>query len=70
MYSPTNRVRGIITIDPNGVYRIRTEFWDTSDWDVGAAYWAHDHLGTLTDTLENARILCRERMLQTVSPPE
>jgi len=31
MYSPSNLVRGIITIDANGVYRIRTEFWDTRD---------------------------------------
>ena len=69
IYSPSNLVRGIITVDAHGVYRIRTEFWDTRDWDVaGAAFWAQAHLGTFTDTVENARTLCRERMLETVAP--
>ena len=69
MYGASNLVRGIITADAHGVYRIRTEFWDTRDWDVaGAAFWEQDHLGTFTDTVENARVLCRERMRETVVP--
>ena len=64
LYSPSNYLRGIITIDPQGIYRVRTEHWDTSDWYIaGSAYWAQDHLGTFTDTLENARKLCKEKML-------
>ena len=63
IYSPSNYVRGVITRDSRGIYRVRTEFWDTGDWDVArAAYWAQEHLGTFVDTLENARELCREQI--------
>jgi hypothetical protein len=65
-YSQSNHVRGIITVDSNGVYRVRTEFWETGDWHpAGIAFWSQWHLGTFTDSLENARMLCRERMAET-----
>ena len=67
-YSENSHVRGIITLDANGVYRVRTEFWDTGDWEVaGVAYWGHAHLGTFADTLDNARALCREAMAATAT---
>jgi len=67
-YSTSNLARGIITVDAQGVYRVRTEFWDTSDWDSGGTpFWAPAHGGTFTDSLEKARQLCRERLHETVS---
>jgi len=66
IYSATNTVRGIISVDSNGVYRVRTEFWDTGDWlTARVAFWNQGHLGTVTDTLDSARLLCRERMAAT-----
>lgn len=63
IYSPSNYVRGIITRDSRGTYRVRTEFWDTGDWEIAqVAFWSQEHLGTFTDTLDNARKLCREQM--------
>ncbi len=69
IYSATTMVRGIITVDPRGVYRVRTELWDNRDWESGGTpFWSQIHLGTFTDTLENARVLCRERMAETEAP--
>ena len=34
MYSPSHDIRGIITVDSTGLYRVCTEYWDTSDWDI------------------------------------
>ena len=64
IYSPSNYVRGIISRDPRGIFRVRTEFWDTGDWDIArVAYWGQEHIGTFVDTLENARKLCQEWVL-------
>ena len=64
IYSASNHVRGIITRDTRGIYRVRTEYWSTGDWEIArVAYWQQEHVGTFTDTLENARKLCREWML-------
>jgi hypothetical protein len=63
LYSASKLVRGIITKDSRGIYRVRTEFWDTGDWEIArVAYWCEEHVGTFTDTLENARQLCGEHM--------
>lgn len=63
IYSSSNYVRGIISRDARGIYRVRTEFWDTGDWDIARiAYWGQEHIGTFADTLENARKLCQEQM--------
>lgn len=70
IYSPSNSVRGKITKDSAGVFRVRTQFWDLSDWElVGMAYWSQEHLGTFTDTLENARKLCGELMSESRYAP-
>lgn len=64
IYSSSNNVRGIITIDSKGLYRILSEFWDIADWQSsGTAFWNQDQMGTFTDTLENAQKLCREYLL-------
>jgi len=64
MYSASSTVRGIVTVDPQGNYRVRTEYWDVRYWaEEHIAYWHQDHLGTFTDTLENARKLCLEHIL-------
>lgn len=56
IYAHANRVRGIVTVDERGVYRVRTELWDTSDWDVGGSpFWSHVFGPAFTDTLERAR---------------
>lgn len=62
-YSESSKVRCIVTVDEDGIFRVRTEFWDTSDWDiVSMAFWAEGHSGIFTDTLEQARVLCSEYM--------
>jgi|SRR6185369_14067314 hypothetical protein len=64
MYSPSRRVRGIITVDDKGVFRVLTQFWDTSDWGVvRSAFWAPGHLGSFTDTKDRALSLCREALV-------
>jgi hypothetical protein len=66
IYSVGNHIRGIITVDPKGLYRVRTEVWDTGDWDSARiAFWNQGLLGTITDTLDNARVLCHERIAET-----
>ena len=61
LYSPSDCERAIITRDELGVYRIRIEFWDTSDWErVGEAFWWHRFSGSLTDSFETAQQLARE----------
>jgi hypothetical protein len=63
IYSTSSAVRGIVTIDPQGIYRVRTEYWDVGDWaEAHRAYWNQDHIGTFTDSLENARRLCHEHI--------
>jgi hypothetical protein len=63
LYSPSQRERGIITLDAQGLFRVRTDFWDVSDWDfIREAYWCQKHIGTFTDTLTSARTLCLERL--------
>jgi len=66
IYSASGHVRGIISRDSRGVFRVCTEFWDTSDWEAaGQAFWAEEYAGILTDTLERARELCWEHILRS-----
>jgi hypothetical protein len=56
IYAHANRVRGIITVDERGIYRVRAEVWNTSDWDVGGSpFWDLVSAGIFADTLERAR---------------
>ena len=66
IYSHGKDVRGIIAVDSNGTYRVRTEYWDVRHWeDERVAFWNQGLLGTKTDTLDNARLLCRARLAET-----
>jgi hypothetical protein len=68
VYARSKRLRCVISIDAAGIYRVRTDFWDTSDWDiVGEAFWVEQHSGTLVDTLEHAKCLCLEHMHELMS---
>ena len=61
IYTRSKEMRCLITIDKEGIYRVRTEFWDTSDWDiVTEAFWSEQSSGTLVDNLEHARQICSE----------
>ncbi len=63
IYAQSKKVRCVITVDATGIYRVRTDFWDTSDWDVvGDAFWAEMHSGTLVDTFEHGKRLCFEHL--------
>jgi hypothetical protein len=71
IYSPRHEVRGIITVDSTGTYQVRTEYWNVRHWeDERVAFWNQGLLGTRTDTLDNARVLCRERLAETHPPKE
>lgn len=62
-YDESQFHRAIITRDTAGVYRVRTEVWDTTHWDeLQTAFWCQGHLGTFTDTLDSARLLASEHL--------
>jgi len=63
LYSESKSERAIITHDTSGIHRIHVQFWDSSDWKAGqGAFWYDGGGGTLTDTIEQARKLARERL--------
>jgi hypothetical protein len=67
--SPAGTERAGITRDERGVYRVYTERW-AEDWDfTGCAEWTGSggHDGSLTDTLDRARIVARERLRHTTT---
>src|ERR1700683_4921273 len=65
-YSSNNTYRALLIQDDRGHFRVSCEKWDTSDWEYCAdAFWSQIGRGiTLTDTLENARKLARERLVE------
>ena len=67
LYSQHNEFRAIVTKRREGTFRVRREKWDLGDWDViGEGYWNEDDHGTtLTDRIETARVLAREKLLAT-----
>jgi hypothetical protein len=47
-----------------GVYRLRGQRWAVEDWEIaGTAFWFQSDVGTLTDTIENARTLAKELLV-------
>jgi hypothetical protein len=61
VYSRSNRLRAVTSVDASGLYRVKTEFWNVSDWEVARfADWSCDHEGTFTDTADNAQKLSLE----------
>jgi hypothetical protein len=64
LYSDSKHCRAIITRDTPGTYRVYVQSWDTSDWKIaGEAFWSGHGSGSLTDTLEVARTLAREKLV-------
>jgi hypothetical protein len=64
IYSDSKRERAIITVDESGDYRIRVQWWDTSDWKAGyGAFWYGHDIGSHTDSIERARKLADEALL-------
>jgi hypothetical protein len=62
-YDESRCHRAIITRDDTGIFRVRTEVWDTSCWnELQTAFWCQRHLGTFTDTLDSARLLASEHL--------
>ena len=64
IYPADGEYRAVVTRDAAGLLHVRCEMWDTSEWDSSnIAFWIPFGQGaTLTDTIENARILARERL--------
>jgi hypothetical protein len=61
VYSASGSDRAIIGLGSDGVYRVRTEHWNVSEWySDGLAFWSQCHLSTFTDTLEDAKRLAEE----------
>ena len=71
IYSPTKKYRAVVTRDQAGLFRVHAQRWDNEDWDVGGSpHWCPYTRGvTITDTLENARMLARDK-LALVEPPK
>ena len=67
LYSQHDEFRTIITKRREETFRVRREKWDLGDWDaIGEGYWNEDDHGTtLTDRIETARVLAREKLLAT-----
>jgi hypothetical protein len=67
LFSRKNNYRAIITKTRQGTFHVIREKWDLSDWDfIGKGYWnQNDQFKTLTDRLETARQLAREKLTET-----
>jgi hypothetical protein len=54
------------TRDGKGLVRVRCEFWNLSEWEQsGIGFWNPRGKGaTITDTIDNARALARERLIE------
>src|ERR1700722_18907061 len=58
--------RAVLFRDSIGNIRVRCEMWDLSDWEsYSGAFWNQVTQGTtISDTIDNARLLARERLLE------
>jgi hypothetical protein len=66
-FSRRNLFRAVIIRSFQGLFRIRRDRWDVFDFEIiGKGYWSQDDQGsTLTDTIEIARVLAREKLSET-----
>jgi hypothetical protein len=66
LYSEDLRYRAVLVRDSSAYLRVRYEMWDLSEWpNSGFAFWGQVGQGTtITDTIDNARLLARERLLE------
>jgi hypothetical protein len=64
LYSEDSRHRAVLVRDSSDNLRVRCEMWDLSEWEnSGLAFWGPAGQGTtITDTIDNARLLARERL--------
>jgi hypothetical protein len=66
LYSENLRYRAVLVRDSSGYLRVRYEMWNLSEWENSdVAFWGQVGQGTtITDTIDNARQLARERLLE------
>lgn len=66
-FSQNSKFRAIITKRKEGTFCVRREKWDLSEWEfIGKGFWNPNEPGTtLTDRIETARTLAREKLLST-----
>jgi hypothetical protein len=66
VYSCDNRYRAVLLRDDLGLFRVSCDKWDLSQWvSSGYAFWNPVGRGlTIVDSLENARLLARQRLLE------
>jgi hypothetical protein len=64
IYSEDSRHRAVLVRDTSDHLRVRCEMWDLSEWEnSGFAFWSPVGKGTtITDTIDNARLLAGERL--------
>ena len=66
-YSKRRRNRAAITHDRQARYRVHLQSWDTSGWKVGGSptWIPSDRFACFADTLDRARDIAREALLNT-----
>ena len=66
LYSSDSKYRAMLLRDDNGLFRVSYEMWDLSEWEqLAYAFWSPVGKGaTIVDSLENARLLARERLVK------
>src|SRR5580658_358631 len=64
LYSADTKHRAVLTRDGRGLLHVRCQVWDLSEWErLGSGFWNPVGKGaTITDTIENARLLAQERL--------
>jgi len=67
LFSTNNLFRAVITRDEQGVFRVHRDYWCVSDFEyIGEGYWCQcDRMNTMTDTLENARALSKQKLRES-----
>ena len=67
LYSADTEYRAVLSLDARGLIHVSCEKWTRSQrWDgSNFAHWLSVGKGmTITDTIENARVLARERLIE------
>jgi predicted Rdx family selenoprotein len=66
VYSSDDAYRALLLRDNGGLIRISCEKWDLSEWErSGRGFWNPTGSGTtITDTIDSARKLARERLVE------
>ena len=66
LYSSDKGTRALLLRDERGLIHVSCEEWDLSEWEhAGYGFWNPLGSGTtITDTVDNARKLARERLAE------